>query len=232
MKLGIIGEEMLATAIRLASDPDAQVHALHVIRVPLDLPLDAPMLDDDERAEASLAEAKLLGVGASASPSRATIVRARAIGAAIVERATRARRRPDRARLGAPLAAAVALLLADRRLRAAQGAVRGPDRRLPADGPRRGAGSDLARGVRWRSHEGNRDRLRARRLGRRAPAAGVRLGRHGARRERGRPRAARRAAGPAASSSATAWTSSSCARPGSRRPTRSSSRPTATTRTS
>ena len=61
MKLGIIGEEMLATAIKLASDPDAKVHALHVIRVPLDLPLDAPLHDEDERAEASLAEAKLLG---------------------------------------------------------------------------------------------------------------------------------------------------------------------------
>ena len=84
MKLGIIGEEMLATAIKLASDPDAQVHALHVIRVPLDLALDAPLHDEDERAEASLAEAKLLGEEHSVAVS-GTIVRARAIGAAIVE---------------------------------------------------------------------------------------------------------------------------------------------------
>ncbi len=86
MKLGIIGEEMLATAIKLASDPDAQVHALHVIRVPLELPLDAPLEDEDERAEASLVEAKLLGAE-HAVAVEGTIVRARAIGAAIVERA-------------------------------------------------------------------------------------------------------------------------------------------------
>ena len=61
MKLGVIGEEMLATAVRLASDHDAEVQALHVIRVPLEQPLDASMLDEDERADAALAEAKLLG---------------------------------------------------------------------------------------------------------------------------------------------------------------------------
>ncbi len=86
MKLGIIGEEMLATAIKLASDPGAQVQALHVIRVPLELPLDAAMLDQEERAEASLAEARLLGAEHSVNVE-GTIVRARAIGAAIVERA-------------------------------------------------------------------------------------------------------------------------------------------------
>ena len=86
MKLGIIGEEMLATAIKLASDHDAEVHSLHVIRVPLELPLDAPLHDDDERAEASLAEAKLLGAEHVVTVD-GTIVRSRAIGAAIVERA-------------------------------------------------------------------------------------------------------------------------------------------------
>jgi nucleotide-binding universal stress UspA family protein len=84
MKLGIIGEEMLATAIKLASDPDAQVHALHVIRVPLELPLDAPLEDEDERAEESLAEARLLGSEHSVAVD-GTTVRARAIGAAIVD---------------------------------------------------------------------------------------------------------------------------------------------------
>ena len=61
MKLGVIGEEMLATAIRLAADHDAEVQALHVIRVPLEQALDAPMAQENERAEAALAEAKLLG---------------------------------------------------------------------------------------------------------------------------------------------------------------------------
>ena len=86
MKIGIIGEEMLATAIRLASEQDAEVQALHVIRVPLEQPLDAPMLDEEERAEAALAEARLLGADHGVVVDGA-IVRARAIGEAIVERA-------------------------------------------------------------------------------------------------------------------------------------------------
>jgi APA family basic amino acid/polyamine antiporter len=86
MKLGLIGEEMVATAIRLASDHEAEVQAIHVIRVPLEQPLDAPMIDEEERAEASLAEARLLGADHDVVVEGA-IVRARAIGSAIVERA-------------------------------------------------------------------------------------------------------------------------------------------------
>src|SRR5207249_1579077 len=37
MKLGEIGEEMIATAVKLAQERSAQVIAIHVIRVPLDL---------------------------------------------------------------------------------------------------------------------------------------------------------------------------------------------------
>jgi basic amino acid/polyamine antiporter, APA family len=86
MKLGIIGEEMLATAIRLATEHDAEVQALHVIRVPLEQPLEAELFDQEERADASLAEAKLLGADHGVTVE-GTTVRARAIGQAIVERA-------------------------------------------------------------------------------------------------------------------------------------------------
>ena len=86
MKLGIIGEEMLATAVKLAAEQHATVEALHVIRVPLELPLDAELLDQDERAEASLAEAKLLGADYGVAVEGA-VVRARTIGGAIVEHA-------------------------------------------------------------------------------------------------------------------------------------------------
>ena len=86
MKLGVIGEEMLATAVKLASEHGAEVHALHVIRVPLELPLDAPLVDHDERAEASIAEAKLLGSDFGVVVE-GTTVRARAIGHAIVAQA-------------------------------------------------------------------------------------------------------------------------------------------------
>jgi nucleotide-binding universal stress UspA family protein len=86
MKLGIIGEEMLATAIKLASDHGAEVQALHVIRVPLEQPLEGEMLEEEERAEASIAEAKLLGAEHGVTVEGVT-VRARAIGHAIVARA-------------------------------------------------------------------------------------------------------------------------------------------------
>ena len=42
MKLGIIGEEMVATAVKLASEHGARVEAIHVIRVPMELALDSP----------------------------------------------------------------------------------------------------------------------------------------------------------------------------------------------
>jgi APA family basic amino acid/polyamine antiporter len=86
MKLGLIGEEMVATAVRLAQERGATVSALHVIRVPLDLPIDAELADEEERAEASIAEAKLLGADHGVEVE-GRIVRARAIGQAIVEEA-------------------------------------------------------------------------------------------------------------------------------------------------
>jgi nucleotide-binding universal stress UspA family protein len=62
------------------------VHALHAITVPLELPLDAELFDLEERAEASLAEARLLGSDHGVKVD-GTTVRTRAIGHAIVERA-------------------------------------------------------------------------------------------------------------------------------------------------
>jgi APA family basic amino acid/polyamine antiporter len=86
MKLGVIGEEMVATAVRLAQERGARVIALHVVRVPLELPLDSPMIDEEERAEASVAEAKLLGAEHGVEVEGA-IVRSRSIGHAIVQQA-------------------------------------------------------------------------------------------------------------------------------------------------
>jgi APA family basic amino acid/polyamine antiporter len=86
MKLGIIGEEMIATAIKLASEQGARVEALHVVRVPLDLPIDAELADADEGAAESLAEAKALGAEQGVEVV-GTTVRARAIGRAIVDHA-------------------------------------------------------------------------------------------------------------------------------------------------
>ena len=88
MKLGEIGEEMVATAVKLAQERGSPVEALHVIRVPRELPLDAQLIDEEERAEASLAEAKLLGAE-NGVEVRGTTVRARSIGEAIVDEAKR-----------------------------------------------------------------------------------------------------------------------------------------------
>ena len=86
MKIGLIGEEVLGTALRLAEEQRCKVFALHVIRVPMDQPFDAHMIDAEEQAEASLAEAKLMAADAGV-PIEVKIVRARSIGSAIAEEA-------------------------------------------------------------------------------------------------------------------------------------------------
>ena len=88
MKLGEIGEEMVATAVKLAQERNSAVEALHVIKVPLELPLDAPMDEEEERAAESIEEAKALGAEHGVEV-RGNTVRARAIGEAIVEEAKR-----------------------------------------------------------------------------------------------------------------------------------------------
>jgi basic amino acid/polyamine antiporter, APA family len=88
MKLGLIGEEMVATAVKLAQERGAEVEALHVIRVPLDQALDAELDLEEERATASLSEAQLLGADHGVQV-RGETVRARSIGEAIVGEAER-----------------------------------------------------------------------------------------------------------------------------------------------
>src|SRR5581483_125788 len=83
MKIGVIGEEMAATAVKLASEHGAAVEALHVIEAPLDRPLEAPMDDAEELAAASLAEARMLGHELEVEVIPTTL-RARSIGKAIV----------------------------------------------------------------------------------------------------------------------------------------------------
>ena len=87
MKLGEIGEEMVATAVKLAQERGAAVDALYVLRVPMELPLDAPLSDREEQGNESLEEARLLGADHGVEVVGHTI-RARAIGEAIVEAAS------------------------------------------------------------------------------------------------------------------------------------------------
>jgi basic amino acid/polyamine antiporter, APA family len=86
LKLGPIGEEVLATAIKLAEEHGARVRALHVVKVPHSLPMDAAMEDEEERAAASIAEAKLIA-GEHGVAVEGKIGRSRSIGEAIVVQA-------------------------------------------------------------------------------------------------------------------------------------------------
>jgi basic amino acid/polyamine antiporter, APA family len=86
LKLGPIGDEVLATALRLAEELGAAITALHVIAVPLDKALDAEMFEEEERAATSLAEAKVLAAEHGVEVE-AEMVRARSIGAAVLAEA-------------------------------------------------------------------------------------------------------------------------------------------------
>ncbi len=86
MKLGPIGDEMVMTAAKLAQVRGVGLEALHVIRVPLELPLDAELREEEEQAAASLAEAESLGA-ARGIVVEVRSIRARSIGEAIVRAA-------------------------------------------------------------------------------------------------------------------------------------------------
>ena len=87
MKIGDIGEEMVATAIALAKDSGAEVEAVTVVRVPRRFPLEGPLPPDvAARVEASLEEARALGEEHDVEV-RTEVVRSRSIGHAIVEEA-------------------------------------------------------------------------------------------------------------------------------------------------
>jgi APA family basic amino acid/polyamine antiporter len=89
MKLGDIGEEMVATAIALARESNAEIEAITVVRVPRRFELEGDLPPDiAARVEASLDEARALGTDHGVDV-HGDVVRARSIGHAIVEEAER-----------------------------------------------------------------------------------------------------------------------------------------------
>jgi APA family basic amino acid/polyamine antiporter len=86
MKTGDIGEEMMATAVRIAQERNASVIALNVIAVPLEQSLNAPLEQEERQAAEALAEARALAEENDV-PVRSYVVRTRSIGAAVVEQA-------------------------------------------------------------------------------------------------------------------------------------------------
>jgi APA family basic amino acid/polyamine antiporter len=88
MKLGEIGEEMLATAIALAEGRRTEVEAITVVRVPRRHPLEGALpADVQERADAALEEARLLGHD-NGVEVKTGVVRSRSIEHAVVAEAT------------------------------------------------------------------------------------------------------------------------------------------------
>ena len=87
MKLGNIGEEMVATAVALAKEREASVEAVFVVRVPRAFPLEGALPEAvQRRADESLAEARALGAENGVDVNTHIIV-GRSIGQAIVEEA-------------------------------------------------------------------------------------------------------------------------------------------------
>jgi len=89
MKLGDIGEEMVATAIALAKEQGATIEAITVVRVPRKFELEGELpAHIAARVEASLDEARALGADYGVDV-HGDVVRARSIGHAIVDEAVR-----------------------------------------------------------------------------------------------------------------------------------------------
>jgi APA family basic amino acid/polyamine antiporter len=86
LKLSNIGEEVLATAIRLAEERGAEVRVLCVVKVPLSQPLDAVMGPEEERARAALEEVAEIA-DEHGVELRARLVRARSLSEAIIAEA-------------------------------------------------------------------------------------------------------------------------------------------------
>jgi APA family basic amino acid/polyamine antiporter len=81
-------DDALDVACGIAAERRAQIAAVYVLEVPLDLPLDADLPDEEDRANAELDEAQAIGASYGVSVV-GRLVRARAAGEAIVDEATR-----------------------------------------------------------------------------------------------------------------------------------------------
>ncbi len=81
-------EEMMATAGKLAADRGVSIHAITVVEVPVELPLDAEMPREQRGAEQLLAHARQIAEEYGAAVET-TVVHGRQAGRAIVEEARR-----------------------------------------------------------------------------------------------------------------------------------------------
>ena len=86
LKLSNIGEEVLATAIKLAEERAAEVRVLCVVKVPLSQPLDAVVGDEEARAHDAIDEVRQVAEEQGIE-LKAHLVRARSLSEAIIAEA-------------------------------------------------------------------------------------------------------------------------------------------------
>jgi APA family basic amino acid/polyamine antiporter len=86
LKLGDIGQEVLATALKLAEDRGAEVIVVHVVRVPMSLPLDCEFEEEESRGLEALEDARQIAADLGVHVI-GHVVRARSLSEAIVKEA-------------------------------------------------------------------------------------------------------------------------------------------------
>lgn len=86
LKLSNVGEEVLATAMKLAEEREAEVRVLCVVKVPLSQPLEAVSGKDEARAREALEEVREIAQEHGVE-LRARLVRARSLSEAIIAEA-------------------------------------------------------------------------------------------------------------------------------------------------
>ena len=140
---GRASDDALDVAASLSAERGAQIAAVTVLEIPLDLPLSAELREEEARANRELDEARAIGdsYGVSVIPR---LVRGRNAGAEIVREAER--RGTEIIVIGAPRKDCRP---AQARGLRAHGRLRAQERALPGDGDRdrRGGGVNLYRGV-------------------------------------------------------------------------------------
>ncbi|MGE0028367.1 MAG: amino acid permease [Thermoleophilia bacterium] len=86
LKLGVIGQEVLATAVRLAEDREAEVIVVHVVKVPMSLPLEAEYEEEERRGLEAIEDAREIAADLGVNVI-GHVVRARSLSEAIIEEA-------------------------------------------------------------------------------------------------------------------------------------------------
>jgi APA family basic amino acid/polyamine antiporter len=86
LKLGDIGQEVLATALKLAEEREAEVIAVHVVKVPMSLPLDAEYEEEEHRGLEAIEDAREIAEELGVTVV-GHVVRARSLAEAITEEA-------------------------------------------------------------------------------------------------------------------------------------------------